>query len=197
MIITIISILRRSNVWPRPTDPSSWFPLGLKPGSLIKASLIVEELDWWETRAFKGLVVMCLPAQHFSARTLWDRNQRLWSAWAVIGKEKRLFFAGDTGYYGVFKDIGRILGPFDLTAIPIGAYLPVSIMRMTHTTPEEALRMFVDVQGDRFLAIHWGTFDLTEEPLEEPPQRLAAEVQRLGLDANRIWVFKHGETRPW
>jgi len=172
-------------------------PLGLKAWFADQGILDVEELDWWETRVFNGLVVTCLPAQHFSGRTLWDRNQRLWSAWAVTGREKRLFFAGDTGYYGVFKDIGNRLGPFDLAAIPIGAYLPASIMRMTHTTPEEALQMFADVQGDRFLAIHWGTFDLTEEPLDEPPQRLAAEVQRLHLDANRIWVFKHGETRPW
>ena len=145
----------------------------------------------------KELTVTCLPAQHFSGRTLWDRSRRLWSAWAVAGREKRFFFAGDTGYYGIFKEIGKVLGPFDVAAIPIDAYLPPSIMRMTHLTPEEALQVFADIQGHHFLAIHWGTFDLTEEPLDEPPRRLEAEMQRRDLDFNRIWVLKHGETRFW
>lgn len=172
--------------------------LGLKKWLVDQGIADVEELDWWESRRLNDLTVVCLPAQHFSGRTLWDRNQRLWSGWAVIGREKRLFFAGDTGYYDVlFKEIGRRLGPFDLAAIPIGAYLPPSIMKMTHTTPEEALRVFGDVRGRHLAAIHWGTFDLTEEPLDEPPRRLQREVQRLGLDHDRIWVLKHGETRSW
>jgi N-acyl-phosphatidylethanolamine-hydrolysing phospholipase D len=172
-------------------------PLGLKAWFADQGIVDVEELDWWENRVVKELTVTCLPAQHFSGRTLWDRNRRLWSAWAVAGQEKRLFFAGDTGYYGIFKEIGKVLGPFDVAAIPIGAYLPPSIMRMTHLTPEEALQVFADIQGHHFLAIHWGTFDLTEEPLDEPPRRLEAEVQRRDLDSNRIWVLKHGETRFW
>lgn len=130
-------------------------PLGLKAWLTDRGIAEVEELDWWESRRIKDLSVVCLPAQHFSGRTLWDRNQRLWSGWAVIGREKRLFFAGDTGYYDAFKGIGHKLGPFDLAAIPIGAYLPPSIMKMTHTTPEEALQMFQDVRGRRFIAIHW------------------------------------------
>jgi N-acyl-phosphatidylethanolamine-hydrolysing phospholipase D len=172
-------------------------PLGLKKWFADLGIAEVVELDWWDNRTIKGLVVTCLPAQHFSGRTLWDRNQRLWSAWAVAGREKRLFFAGDTGYYNVFKEIGTRLGPFDVAAIPIGAYLPPSIMRMSHMTPEEAVLVFTDVRARQFLAIHWGTFDLTEEPLEEPPQRLASEVRRLRLDPKDIWVFNPGETRFW
>jgi N-acyl-phosphatidylethanolamine-hydrolysing phospholipase D len=172
-------------------------PLGLKAWFAEIGITKVEELDWWQSRRVQGLTVTCLPAQHFSGRTLWDRNQRLWSAWAVAGDTKRIFFAGDTGYYEVFKEIGYRLGPFDLAAVPIGAYLPRAIMQMTHLTPEEALQLFADIQGQRFVAIHWGTFDLTEEPIEEPPQRLAAEAKRLGLDPARVWVLKHGETRGW
>ena len=108
-----------------------------------------------------------------------------------------MFFSGDTGYYDGFKEIGARLGPFDLAAISIGAYRPPAIMRFTHTTPEEALQLFADVRGRRFVAMHWGTFDLAEEPLAEPPARLTAEARRLGLDPERIWVLKHGETRPW
>jgi len=172
-------------------------PLGLKAWFVEIGITEVEELNWWESRRVKGLTVTCLPAQHFSGRALWDRNQRLWSSWAVAGSTKRIFFAGDTGYYSVFKEIGNRLGPFDLAAIPIGAYLPRAIMKMTHLTPEEALQLLADLQGQRFVAIHWGTFDLTEEPIEEPPQRLEAEAKRLGLDVSEVWVLKHGETREW
>lgn len=172
-------------------------PLGLKAWFADLGITTVEELDWWESRSFNGLTLTCLPAQHFSARTFWDRNRRLWSGWAVAGAGKRLFFGGDTGYYDVFKEIGSRLGPFDLAAIAIGAYMPAAIMAKTHTTPEEALRLFQDVRGERFLGIHWGTFDLAEEPIEDPPQRVAAEARRLGLDPDRIWILKHGETRRW
>jgi N-acyl-phosphatidylethanolamine-hydrolysing phospholipase D len=172
-------------------------PLGLKAWFAALGITSVEELDWWESRSVKGLTLTCLPAQHFSSRTLWDRNRRLWSGWAVVGRAKRLFFAGDTGYYDVFKEIGSRLGPFDLAAIPIGAYVPAVIMRPAHTTPEEALQLFLDVRGRRFLGIHWGTFDLTEEPIEEPPKRVEAEARRRGIDSDRLFLLKHGETRRW
>jgi N-acyl-phosphatidylethanolamine-hydrolysing phospholipase D len=177
--------------------PVFFVPLGLKAWFAEIGITQVEELNWWESRRVKGLTVTCLPAQHFSGRTLWDRNRRLWSSWAVAGDTKRVFYAGDTGYYEVFKEIGNRLGPFDLAAVPIGAYLPRVIMRMTHLTPEEALQLFADIRGQRFVAIHWGTFDMTEEPIEEPPRRLEAEAKRLGLDLTKVWVLKHGETREW
>jgi L-ascorbate metabolism protein UlaG (beta-lactamase superfamily) len=177
--------------------PRFLVPLGLKAWFAELGITDVEELDWWETRTVRGLTLTCLPAQHFGSRTPWDYNRRLWSGWAVAGRDRRLFFAGDTGYYDIFGEIGRRLGPFDLAAIAIGAYLPAAIMRLTHTTPEEALRVFADVGGRRLIPIHWGTFDLAEEPLEEPPERLAREARRLGLDPQRIWLVKHGETRRW
>jgi N-acyl-phosphatidylethanolamine-hydrolysing phospholipase D len=177
--------------------PRFLVPLGLKAWFADLGITEVEELDWWQAQAVRGLTLTCLPAQHFSGRTLWDQNRRLWSGWAIAGPTKRLFFAGDTAYYGAFKEIGDRLGPFDLAAVPIGAYLPPRIMRMSHTTPEEALRVFADVRAERFLPIHWGTFDLAEEPLDEPPQRLEAEAHRRGLGEDRVWVLKHGETRRW
>jgi N-acyl-phosphatidylethanolamine-hydrolysing phospholipase D len=172
-------------------------PLGVKAWFAELGITEVEELNWWENRQVHGLTVTCLPAQRFSGRTLWDRNRRLWSAWAVAGDTKRFFFAGDTGYYSGLAEIGHRLGPFGLAAIPIGAYLPPAMMKMTHVTPEEALQLFADIKGERFVAMHWGTFDLTEEPVEEPPLRLEAEARRLGLDLSKVWVLKHGETRVW
>jgi N-acyl-phosphatidylethanolamine-hydrolysing phospholipase D len=172
-------------------------PLGLKAWFAERGVTDVEELDWWQSRRERGLTLTCLPAQHFSGRTLWDRNRRLWSGWAVQGRGKRFFFAGDTAYYDIFKEIGTRLGPFDLAAVPIGAYLPATIMKSGHTTPEEAVQVFEDVRARQLIPIHWGTFDLADEPLDEPPRRLEGEARRRGLGSDRVWVLKHGETRRW
>jgi L-ascorbate metabolism protein UlaG (beta-lactamase superfamily) len=177
--------------------PHFLVPLGLRPWFAALGIDDVEELDWWARREVRGLTLTCLPAQHFSGRTPWDRNRRLWAGWAVAGRHRRLYFAGDTAYHPVFKEVGRRLGPFDLAAVPIGAYQPAAIMRAAHTTPEQALDVFADVQGRALVPIHWGTFDLAEEPLEEPPRRLEAEARRRGLGPDRIWILRHGETRAW
>jgi L-ascorbate metabolism protein UlaG (beta-lactamase superfamily) len=177
--------------------PKFLVPLGLKGWFANIGITDVDELDWWDHRAERELTFTCVPAQHFSGRSLWDRNRRLWSGWVVAGRAKRHYFAGDTAYFAGFKEIGARLGPFDLTAIPIGAYMPAVIMRASHTSPEEALRAFADVRGEHFVPIHWGTFDLAEEPLDEPPQRLVTEARRLNLDLDRIWVLRHGQTRTW
>jgi N-acyl-phosphatidylethanolamine-hydrolysing phospholipase D len=178
--------------------PRFLVPLGLKAWFADLGIHDVDELDWWEQRTFKGVTVVCVPAQHWSARTLRDQNRRLWAGWAVLGQARRFYFAGDTGYYApLFQEIGRRLGPFDLGAIPIGAYLPRAMMRFSHLTPEEALQVFDDIGVRHLLAIHWGTFNLAQEPLGEPPVRIEAEGRRLSLDPERIWVFRHGETRAW
>ncbi len=178
--------------------PRFLVPLGIK-GWLEKVGIRnVEELDWWDSRKIQDCLVTCTPVQHFSGRTLWDRNRRLWSGWSVQGTRRHVFFAGDTGYYPeLFKEIGRRLGTFDLAAIPIGAYLPAYMMKFVHSTPEQALQIFSDIHAERFLAMHWGTFDLADEPIDDPPKRLEAETHRLGLDSTRIWIMKPGETRPW
>ncbi len=181
----------------RTHRPRFLVPLGLRAWLAEVGIMEVEELDWWQSRAVAGLTLTAVPAHHFSGRTPWDRNRRLWSGWAVVGRASRLYFAGDTAYYGGLKEIGARLGPFDVAAIPIGAYLPPVIMQASHTTPEEALRVLADVRGRHLVPIHWGTFDLAEEPMEEPPARLAAEARRLGLGPERVWLMKHGETRRW
>jgi N-acyl-phosphatidylethanolamine-hydrolysing phospholipase D len=178
--------------------PRFLVPLGLKAWFTELGIDGVDELDWWELRTVKGLTVVCLPAQHWSARTLFDENRRLWAGWAVLGRDRRFYFAGDTGYYApMFQEIGRRFGPFDLGAIPIGAYMPRAMMRFSHVTPEEALQVFEDIGACRLVAIHWGTFNLADEPLGEPPVRTEAEARRLSLDPDRIWILRHGETRPW
>jgi N-acyl-phosphatidylethanolamine-hydrolysing phospholipase D len=153
-------------------------------------------LGWWEHVDVAGLRVHCVPAQHFSGRGLTDRNRRLWAGWVVEGRGRRFYHAGDTGYFAGFAEIGRRLGPIDLAAIPVGAYLPSEMMRPVHLDPEEAVQAALDLRATRAVAMHFGTFDLTDEPLDEPPARFLAEAGRRGL-GDRAWVMRVGETRTF
>jgi N-acyl-phosphatidylethanolamine-hydrolysing phospholipase D len=174
-------------------------PLGLKAWfASIGITERVEELDWWQSRRVGEVTVTCTPVQHWSARTPFDMNERLWAGWSLAGRDRRLYFAGDTGFWEPgFREVGTRLGPFDVALVAIGAYEPAVIMRFTHTTPEEALALFTAVRARTFVAMHWGTFDLADEPIDEPPRRLRAAAARQGLDPERVWVLKHGETRRW
>ena len=137
----------------------------------------------------------CVPARHWSRRGLFDENRTLWSGWVVTGPRHRVYFAGDTGFTTLFREIGERLGPFDLAGIPIGAYEPQAMMRTAHLDPEEAVRAALDVRAHRTLGVHWGTFDLTDEPLDEPPVRFHAAAAAAGMHANDAWTFAVGETR--
>jgi N-acyl-phosphatidylethanolamine-hydrolysing phospholipase D len=152
------------------------------------------ELGWWDSVVAGSLRVTCVPAQHFSGRTLTDRNRRLWAGFVVEGPTRRFYFAGDTAYFPGLAEIGDRLGPMHLAAVPIGAYLPREIMGPVHTTPEEGLQAGLDVRGELVLGMHFGTFDLADEPLDEPPRRFLAEAERREL-GDRAFVLKVGETR--
>jgi N-acyl-phosphatidylethanolamine-hydrolysing phospholipase D len=178
-------------------DPLFLVPLGLKAWFADNGMTRVEELDWWQTREHRGLSFVCVPAQHFAQRSLWDRDRRLWASWAALGQGRRFYFGGDSGYFDGFKAVGDQLGPFDLAAIAVGAYVPAAIMRLTHTTPEQAVRAAADLRSRVLLGIHWGTFDLAEEALDEPPRRLLAEASLRGIGPDRAWILKVGETRRW
>ncbi len=178
------------------TGTRFFVPLGV--AALLRGAGItgVEELDWWETRSVAGVSVHFLPSQHWSGRGLTDQSATLWGGWAVVGPTRRFYFAGDTGYFAGLGEIGRRLGPFGLAAIPIGAYEPSAMMRPVHLDPEEAVQTGVDVRAAVVLGIHYGTFDLTDEPLDEPPRRFLAEGARRGI-ADALWTPPVGETRPW
>ncbi len=178
-------------------DPLFLVPLGLKPWFADNGMVRVAQLDWWESHEHAGVRFVCSPAQHFAQRSPWDRDRRLWASWVMIGRSRRLYFGGDSGYFGGFKEAGDRLGPFDLAAIAVAAYRPTEIMQFTHTTPEQAVQAFEDLRAKVLLGIHWGTFDLAEEPLGEPPERMLAEARRRGLGDDRAWIFKVGETRRW
>jgi N-acyl-phosphatidylethanolamine-hydrolysing phospholipase D len=155
------------------------------------------ELDWWQAVELHGTRIQSVPAQHFSGRSLPDEGRRLWGGWVVSGPTRRFYHAGDSGYSPDFGIIGERLGPIDLATVPIGAYRPAAMMHFVHTTPEEALRLGLDVRARRMVAMHFGTFDLADEPLDEPPRRFQAEAERLDLWPDRAWILKVGETREW
>jgi len=157
----------------------------------------VAELGWWERKDMGPVTVHCVPSRHFSGRSLRDRNRRLWAGFVVEGPSRRFYHAGDTAAFDGFAEIGRRLGPIDLAAMPIGAYLPRRMMASVHVTPEEALQGALAARASRIAAMHWGTFDLADEPLDEPPRRFRAEAQRLGLGDDQAWVLGVGETRSW
>ena len=148
----------------------------------------VHELDWWETA--QG--VTCTPAQHFSGRGLFDRNRTLWGGLVLRGGGHTLYFAGDTGYGPFFTEIRERLGAPDLALLPIGAYDPRWFMAAVHMDPAEAVQAHLDLGARRSLGIHWGTWQLTDEPLEEPPRLLAETLAARGLDPEAFQVLAHG-----
>ena len=170
-------------------------PLGL--GDLVRdAGGTASELDWWESVDVGAVQVHCVPSQHFSGRSALNSNDRLWSGWVVAGPTRRFYHAGDTGYFDGFKEIGARLGPIDLAAVPIGAYDPPAIMQFVHLNPEEAVQAALDLRATRVVAMHYGTFDLTDEPLDEPPRRFHAAAQQ-SFGKRRAWTLNVGESRSW
>jgi N-acyl-phosphatidylethanolamine-hydrolysing phospholipase D len=197
-------------------------PLGLKSwfGDLGIAN--VRELDWWDSLEIAGIKYTFTPAQHWSKRSLSDTNRSLWGGFVVEaahgstsstraeasmsapsatsqGKPVepwRFIYTGDTGYSQDFKDIAaRYPGGFDWAAIPIGSYEPRWFMKAQHVNPEESVQILEDLNARNALAVHWGTWTLTDEALDQPPKDLAAALTKLGVDSARFHVFKNGESR--
>jgi N-acyl-phosphatidylethanolamine-hydrolysing phospholipase D len=168
-------------------SPATVFYVPLANGALLRSEGVenVRELDWGQTVEHAGVRVHCLPSQHWSQRRLRDERRALWAAWAVTAEERSFYFAGDTGYFDGFARVGERLGPFDLAALPIGAYEPKAMMHFAHMNPEEAVQAGVDLRARQTLAIHFGTFDLSDEPLADPPRRYRDAVLRIG----ETWEF--------
>ena len=145
----------------------------------------------------------CVPAQHFSGRSAVGRNTTLWCGWALQVGERRVLFAGDTGRHPEFTAIADRCGPFDLVLVPIGAYEPRWFMGPVHMNPEDAVAAYAELCGPvsagpprpLLAAMHWGTFKLTDESMDEPPRRMRAAWRAAGFDDRLLWVPAHGETR--
>ncbi len=156
----------------------------------------VVELGWWQSSqdVARHAEIFCLPTQHFSGRSATDRNASLWCSWLMDIDGFRLYFAGDTGYASLFRDIGELFAPIDLALLPIGAYDPRWFMGPVHVAPEEAVKIHQDIGARCSVAMHWGTFVLTSEPMDEPPRRLRQVMAASGMKDDSFRVLGHGET---
>ena len=179
-----------------------WYaPLGTADFLRHRGARDVVERDWWEEGTTGDLHLTCVPAQHFSGRTLGKRNSTLWSGWTLRAPDCTVFFAGDTGLHPEFSSIGARCGPIDVAILPIGAYDPRWFMGSVHMNPEDAVKAFAQLkaaqEGKRLIvaAAHWGTFKLTDEPMDEPPTRMRHEWRTAGLPNEDLWIMQHGETR--
>jgi N-acyl-phosphatidylethanolamine-hydrolysing phospholipase D len=176
-------------------------PLGLK--ALLGAINIrnVVELDWWQSHRVGSVEFVLTPAQHWSGRGLIDSLQTLWGSWAMFAPDLHLFFAGDTGYSKDFRDIQRHFADrqgevgFDIALLPVGAYLPRWFMAPQHVDPLEAVRIHLDLRARRSMGIHWGTYEFSDESLDQPPADLAVARRTMGLEDNDFFVLAIGETR--
>ncbi|CDS00658.1 related to SEE1-probable lysine methyltransferase [Sporisorium scitamineum] len=204
--------------------PHIFCTLGTKPWFQTNFGLTdaeVTECDWWQQSTVSlgeeaVLKLTCVPAQHFSGRGITDRDRTLWAGWTfhAIGEASNkasVYFAGDTGYRSVprgmpkeqedtlpccpaFKEIGEALGPFDVSLIPIGAYLPRNVMSTIHLAPQDSVLVHRDVKSRRSYGIHWGSFRLTPEDVNEPPKLLIEEAKRQGIDPNELATIEIGQS---
>ena len=171
-----------------------WFvPLGLGDWFRRKGREQVTELDWWQSAHHGRWTLTCLPAQHWSDRLGMGRNATLWCSWLLDSGERRYYFAGDSGYFHGFAEFGRRFAPIDIAFLPIGAYEPRWFMRYQHVNPEEAWRAFLDLGARTMVPMHWGCFDLTDEPVDLPPRVLTEILQREGAGREQVRTMAVGE----
>jgi L-ascorbate metabolism protein UlaG (beta-lactamase superfamily) len=154
----------------------------------------IEELDWWQSSSTTRMPITLTPAQHFSARGPFDRNRALWGGFIIVVAGRRIFFAGDTGYGPHFKEIREHAGQIDLALLPIGAYEPRWFMKDIHMNPAEAVQAHLDLGARQSVAMHFGTFQLTPEGIEEPVAKLEAALEARGIEDGSFKVLEFGES---
>ena len=175
-------------------DPLVVTPLG--NGALVRSAGIrrVEELDWWQDAKTSALPIALTPAYHFSARTPLDRNRALWSGFMLSAGRARIFFAGDTAYAPFFRDVRQRLGPIDLALLPIGAYEPRWFMQPVHMNPAEAVQAHLDLEASESVGMHFGTFQLTTEGIDEPLRALEDACRAKSIPPSRFRTLGFGES---
>ena len=156
-------------------------PLGVKK-RLVRMGVpseLITELDWWQSTELDGLVITATPAQHFSGRSPWDTNRTLWASWVFESAGQRIFFSGDSGYFGGFRQIGERFGSFDAICVENGAY--DAAWPTMHMRPEQSVQAFRDLRGKMLIPIHNSTFDLAFHAWRAPLDAIAQLAQEQGI----------------
>jgi L-ascorbate metabolism protein UlaG (beta-lactamase superfamily) len=176
-------------------DPE--FVVGLGNRALLEKHGIerVRELDWNESAQLKSLSIIAQPARHFSGRGISDRQRNLWVSFVIDGPGGRVYFAGDTSYGSHFAATARELGPLRLAILPIGAYEPRWFMAPVHLNPAEAVQAHVDLGAHRSLAMHYGTFRLSEEGQDKPVEDLRRAFETTNVNEDDFWILAPGQGR--
>ena len=172
-------------------------PLGIERWLAAEGIASARALDWWDRTESHGLAIHLTPLQHWSGRGRGDAMRTLWGGFVVesAAPRRRVFFAGDTGWSAPhFAEIGARFAPIDLALIPIGAYEPRWFMATMHVNPQEAVQIHRSIGARASLGLHWGTFAMTDEPLDEPPRALAVALREAGLAAEAFRTLRHGQT---
>ena len=152
------------------------------------------EIDWWEEVKPAGLNIQAVPAQHFSGRGLLDRDASIWCGYVIKTGAGTLYFAGDTGYNPtLFKEIGTKCGPFAVSFLPIGAYKPGWFMAPIHVSPEESVRIHLDIKSQKSIAMHFGTFPLADDGRDDPVNDLRTAMEKHQVSNDSFIVLKEGE----
>ena len=202
--LTSSSFIKNTN----GAQPLWLVPLGLKKWFAQFDVTNIKEMDWWQKLNIGSLTIQAQPSQHWSRRGLFDTNESLWASWAFIwndasGSDTAIkpnfiaWFGGDTAYNPYqFKEIGKALGEIDLAMIPIGAYEPRWFMKTQHVNPLDAVEIFKDINAKSAFGIHWNTFVLTAEAVDEPPKALERALQKNAIHAELFQAMSIGETWP-
>lgn len=176
-------------------DVRFFVPLGTK-GWFDRQGLHATELDWFEHAQHKGARFTLTPVHHWTRRTPWDTNDMLWGGWRIdVAGHPSTYFAGDTAYGPRFRETRIRLGPVDLALMPIGAYCPRDFMQGAHVDPDEAVAAALDLEAGTMASMHWGTFLLSREPLDEPLHRVRRAWDNAGRPRAALWDMAIGETR--
>jgi N-acyl-phosphatidylethanolamine-hydrolysing phospholipase D len=187
--------LDKSSIQQLGKEPLYLTPIGYRDwfADVVPGARVVE-LDWFETYTHGGVQYRLLPTQHWTKRTPWDTNRRLWGSWLIESADQKVFFGGDSGYFHGFSEYGNKYGPMDAVLLPIAAYEPGWFMRTYHMDPGEAVRAFLELQGKVLIPQQWGVFDLTDEPMDMPPRDYRRAAEAAGLDKERAPLLPHGGT---
>jgi L-ascorbate metabolism protein UlaG (beta-lactamase superfamily) len=180
----------------RRFDPVVITPIG--NGALVKSTGLrkVEELDWWQEATTSTLPLTLTPAHHFSARTPFDRNRALWGGFTMAVANRRIYFAGDTAYAPFFREVRRRFGPIDFALLPIGAYEPRWFMKAVHMNPDEAVQAHLDLEASESIAMHFGTFQLTAEGINDPVRALEQARVAHHVEPSAFRAIGFGDSVP-